>query len=62
MIELVIQKIFLEKGKVDFMLNFEDYGKEKGEISNGESIFDGILKMLHENPNYFEPVFFFFFI
>jgi len=32
MIELVIQKIFLEKGKVDFMLNFEDYGKEKAKF------------------------------
>lgn len=57
MTELVIQKVFMEKGSVDFMLNFEEYGKDSADVSReGDSISQGIMKMLRDSPKCFEPV------
>ena len=53
MVELVIQKVFLEKGHIDFIVDFEEYG---GHRTRSESISDGIAKMIRENPSCFEPV------
>lgn len=55
MVELVIQKVFLEKGHIDFIVDFEEYGGQRKRI-RGESISDGIGKMIRENPSCFEPV------
>ncbi len=52
---MVIQKVFLEKGKLDFVLNFEDFGKDF-EFMGGQMT-DGIKKMFKESKECFEPVF-----
>ena len=45
----------MEKGKLDFMLNFEEFGKENGEIMGGLMV-DGMKKMLKESSGCFESV------